>query len=112
MTKSSIFQQRLVAARKLRDLNQEKLANRAGLQPAAVSHFETGVRKPSFDNLKKLAQALEVTTDYLLGKADDPEGFGDVNMAYRDELKGLTEEQRKITMSFIKILKSQHGKKG
>lgn len=53
-----------------------KLAEITGLQPSAVSHFETGNRSPSFDNLRRLADALEVTTDYLLGRVDDPGASG------------------------------------
>ena len=30
------------------------LAKKAGLQPTAISHFETGTRSPSFDNLQTL----------------------------------------------------------
>jgi len=107
MPETSIFQKRLVAARKLRDLNQEALAKRAKLQPAAISHFETGSRKPSFDNLRKLASALEVTTDYLLGRSESPEGMGDVNIAFRDELNGLTSDQRDMALSFIQMLKQK-----
>jgi transcriptional regulator with XRE-family HTH domain len=37
-----------------------------------ISHFETGVRgSASADNLVKLANALEVSIDYLLGRTDD-----------------------------------------
>jgi transcriptional regulator with XRE-family HTH domain len=37
-----------------------------------ISHFETGVRaNASADNLVKLANALEVSIDYLLGRTDD-----------------------------------------
>ena len=66
------FSDRLRAARELRNLSQSELAQRADLQPSAVSHFETGRRSPSFDNLKRLANALHVTTDYLLGRVDEP----------------------------------------
>ena len=45
-----------------------ELAERTGFHPSAVPHFETGQRAPSFDNLKRLADALDVTTDYLLGR--------------------------------------------
>lgn len=78
MTKSSrapeTFGDRLKKARDLRSMSQGELAERARMQPAAISHFETGARKPSFDNLRRLAEALQVTSDYLLGRADDPEG--------------------------------------
>ena len=73
---SSKFPDRLRAARQLRNLSQSDLATKADLQPSAVSHFETGRRAPSFDNLKALSEALQVTTDYLLGRVDEPGMLG------------------------------------
>jgi len=68
---SDTFPARLRDARELRGLNQGELADKAGMQASAISHFETGGRKPSFDNLRRLADALDVTTDYLLGRAKE-----------------------------------------
>ncbi len=65
------FPSRLRTARERRKLSQVELAQRTGLQPSAVSHFEAGRRAPSFDNLKRLANALDVTTDYLLGRTEE-----------------------------------------
>lgn len=65
---SQIFAKRLKEAREAKGLSQAKLAELAGFQPSAISHFETGGRSPSFDNLKRLADALEVSTDWLLGR--------------------------------------------
>jgi len=48
--------------------SQAQLARYAGLEPSAISHFETGRRTPSIANLIKLADALTVTTDTLLGR--------------------------------------------
>ena len=62
------FSKRLKKVREEKGLSQAELAKVAGFQPAAISHFETGQRKPSFDNLKKLADALAVSIDYLLGR--------------------------------------------
>ena len=64
------FAGRLRAARELKGLSQAELAAKARLQPSAVSHFETGRRAPSFENLRGLADALDVSTDYLLGRQD------------------------------------------
>lgn len=108
MPNDNIFSQRLTYARRsLRDLSQEELANKSGMKPAAISHFETGARKPSFDNLRKLAEVLDVTTDFLTGRSDDPEGFKDVNMAFRDGLKGLSSDQRKMVNDFAEMLRKQ-----
>ena len=100
---SDIFPQRLREARELRDLNQEGLARLAKLQPSAVSHFETGARKPSFDNLKRLADALDVTTDYLLGRVDDPTGLAGADRMHRhvSKLKG---SDRKFAEDVIEML--------
>ncbi len=100
---SNLFPQRLRAARELRELNQGQLAHRTRLQASAVSHFETGARKPSFDNLKRLADALNVTTDYLLGRVDDPAGLTGADRIHRHlgQLKG---SDRKTAEDMIEML--------
>src|SRR6266436_6441184 len=70
MTESSVpldFADRLRTTRENRELSQSELASEAGMQPSAISHFEAGRRKPSFDNVRSLAKALKVSADYLLG---------------------------------------------
>jgi transcriptional regulator with XRE-family HTH domain len=47
-------------------LSQTELAKRAGLQPPAISQYESGLRSPSYEALIKLSSALNVTTDYLI----------------------------------------------
>jgi transcriptional regulator with XRE-family HTH domain len=49
-------------------MSQYQLARIAGLSESWISHFETGKRKPSVGNLIKLADALGVSADYLLGR--------------------------------------------
>jgi len=68
---SEQFNERLRRAREAKKLSQLDLANKTGLQPAAISHFETGQRSPSFENLRKLADALSLSIDYLLGRIDE-----------------------------------------
>jgi transcriptional regulator with XRE-family HTH domain len=102
-TSPDIFSQRLRAGRELRELNQAELARRAGLQASAVSHFETGARKPSFDNLKRLADALDVTTDYLLGRVDDPGGLAGADRIHR-HLGQLKDSDRDFAEEMIEML--------
>jgi transcriptional regulator with XRE-family HTH domain len=99
-----MFPARLKAAREKRQLNQEQLAERSKLQASAISHFETAKRKPSFDNLKRLADALGVSTDYLLGRTDELEGHvtpGDP--LYRD-FQNLNKENRDFASRIIRQL--------
>lgn len=67
-----IFAARLRAARELRGLNQRELGARVGIAATSIAHFEAGRRRPSMDNLRRLANALEVTADFLLGSAEQP----------------------------------------
>ena len=62
------FRKRLVKLRGLRDITQVELAQRAGMQPAAISQFESGTRTPAFDSLIKMADAMNITVDYLIGR--------------------------------------------
>jgi transcriptional regulator with XRE-family HTH domain len=66
------FSTRLRFARQLRGLSQASLGKVSELQPSAISHFETGIRAPSFDNLKRLADALNISSDYLIGRTAEP----------------------------------------
>ena len=66
-----LFVRRLVEAREALRWTQDDLARVAGLQCTAISHFETGGRTPSLPNFVKLAKALRVSSDWLLGLSDD-----------------------------------------
>lgn len=107
---SEIFRERLREARKLRGYNQEELATKAGMPASSVAHFEGGTRKPSFESLRRLANALEITTDYLLGRADDPEMAQAGDPLYRDVAK-LTGNDREIAKDFLKMLAERSARK-
>lgn len=98
-----LFAARLKAARELREMSQGDLAEKSKLPPSSVSHFEANKRKPSFDNLKKIAGALHVTTDYLLGRTDNPEPPAEADVLFRDAQK-LSDKDRELAMDFIKML--------
>ena len=98
------FQQRLRTARESRGLSQIELAKRAGLQASAVSHFETGTRKPSFDNLRRLADALRATTDYLLGRTNDMEGLTVSADKFHRHYIGLSAEYQEVADDFVEVL--------
>lgn len=97
------FAGRLRAGRERAGLSQAELAEKAGFQPSAISHFETGRRAPSFDNLRALADALSVSTDYLAGRgAPTPAGPAAEQM-FRDFSKLTAADQEKLA-EFAKLL--------
>lgn len=61
-----MFCKKLRETRMKRNLTQQRLADSVGLALRSYQCYEQGVREPSLDMLVKLADALEVPTDYLL----------------------------------------------
>ncbi len=94
-------------------ITQTELAKSAKLTPAAISQFESGARKPSFDALSKLAMALKVTTDYLLGMKKT--GYEDiladpkVSVMFRG-LMEFPEKDKQTMLEFYEFLKSKSAK--
>lgn len=73
------------------------------MPPSSIAHFESGSRKPSFETLRRLANALEVTTDFLLGRVDDPSLAEAGDPLFRDIGK-LTGHDRELAKDFLKML--------
>jgi transcriptional regulator with XRE-family HTH domain len=107
---SDIFQERLKKAREIRRLNQSDLAIKAGMPASSIAHFEAGSRKPSFDSLRRIANALEMTTDYLLGRAEEPELAQAGDPLFRDIGK-LSDNDREIAKDFLEMLAQRNAKK-
>jgi len=60
----------ILIARRKKGLTQEELASEVGTSKQAISYYETGKRIPSSIMLKKLAEKLDVTADYLLKEVE------------------------------------------
>ena len=71
--------------------SQLQLADKLGLSKQTISQYERGVRKPDQDNLIALCDIFNVSSDYLLGKADVTMRFLD-----REQLHKLNSESVRI----------------
>ena len=97
------FGERLTKAREKRELTQADLAKKAGLQVAAIGHFERARRKPSFANVRALAKALNVSSDYLLGRTENMAG---ATTAFRGE-EDLTDADREHIQLMINLMRER-----
>lgn len=61
----ALFGQRVRMLRKVRELSQEAFADLAGLDRSYVGGAERGERNVSLVNIKKLADALEISVEKL-----------------------------------------------
>lgn len=65
-----MFKERLKALRKEAGLTQKDMARNFGTSQPSYQQWESGKRTPNSDNLEKLANFFNVSTDYLIGLSD------------------------------------------
>ena len=64
------FGQKLAFCRKEQRLSQAEIEKRPGVNGDIVGKYERDEMKPSIDTAKKLADAMEVSLDHLVGDAE------------------------------------------
>ncbi|MBK8152557.1 MAG: helix-turn-helix transcriptional regulator [Saprospiraceae bacterium] len=68
--KSSTFGKRLSEVRKTKKLSQDELAKMLDVHGAVIGRYERDEVKPSIEVAASIADALEVSLDYLVGNTD------------------------------------------
>jgi transcriptional regulator with XRE-family HTH domain len=63
---------RLRKAREDANLTQEELAEKIGMGVLQINRYENEKNDPTADVLGRIATALNVSADYLIGLTDDP----------------------------------------
>lgn len=86
---------RITERRKKLGMTQEMLAEKGDLTPQFVSYAESGKRAMRPENVIKLANALEVSADYLL--------TGDI---VDKDLLILSDKMRKLSPEMLRIVES------
>lgn len=66
------FAERLKEARKSCGLKQSDVAEHLGILVRSYQYYEGGKRRPDYETLVTLADYFDVTTDYLLGRTENP----------------------------------------
>jgi transcriptional regulator with XRE-family HTH domain len=105
---------RLRLLRTERKLTQEELGKVLGVGKTTISQYESEVRKPDADMLKRIAQFFDVSVDYLLGLTEEKRPVKlETLAAHRtdDPLKELPEEARRSLEEFKEYILRKYGKK-
>jgi transcriptional regulator with XRE-family HTH domain len=65
---------RILRRRRELNLTQAAVAEKTGLKQFHISRIESGdIKDAKGDTLRRLAEALDCSTDYLVGLTDDPQ---------------------------------------
>ena len=89
---------RIRQARKMRELSADALSERVGIAIQTLRHIENGDNKTRLQTLINIADTLNVSMDYLLGRVPSPDE------TITTEIKntyGLTDHQEKMLRMMV-----------
>ena len=99
---------RIRAVRKERNMTVRKLADLVGITEESMMHIECGARRPSYQTIYNIAEALDASLDFISGRVDKPEEFVSTPLI---EEEGLSEEQvgvlKELTKALIPVIKKK-----
>ena len=91
------FSERLKNLRKQAHLTQVDVAEKLGISQQAYASWERGVKKPTQENLVKIAQILNVSIDYLVGNSEEKsDELDNIELLFCMNSKGLTDEEKEV----------------
>ena len=102
-------------------LSQRELARSLKLSPSTVAMYETGQRTPDAETIMILADFFNTTTDFLLGRTDNPQPFTGSSLPpfpekirlFYDSIHNLSDESLKFLekqAEYLKQLEQEIGK--
>lgn len=96
--------------RRALNMTMKELASIVGVTEAAISHYETGRREPDPDMLIRIATALNVSVDFLIGREEETndadnqsalDQLGPNKRYIAENLPKLNEDQAKIFRALL-----------
>jgi len=104
--------------RRKNHMTQEKLSDLLGVGRSTVSMWEIDASEPDGEMVRSIAEIFNITTDYLLGRTDDPSPlsanradqeddditFDDFTYAMSDESGELTEAEKEMLLDMARKL--------
>lgn len=84
--------------------DSNELKDFLGCSIQAINQYKLGISRPSLENLCKIADFYNVSTDYLLGRTEIKTSDTDLKSAC--EFFGLTEESAKMVLAYKNVFKT------
>lgn len=96
------FARRLKTQRRLRELKQRQVSERSGSQKEMISKWECGAGI-SHTNLYGIANALEVSCDYLIGRITEPTSIGPLTATIHANLQTMDAQLLRVITTYLDI---------
>lgn len=100
--------QRIKKVRKQKGLSQTELGERIGVSQQVITNYERNIREPDIETLLKIAGALDVSLEMLIGeKPLKPENSTSRALQKRfEQVKKLSPDKQKAFITFVDALSS------
>ena len=95
------FSQKVRDARTLLKLNQEELGKLIGVSARAIVAYETTDTRPRASTLRKLAETLKVSVDYLTNDEIDDPLYGIEKQPFVEEARNLYGDKAAREIDFL-----------
>lgn len=92
---------RIKELRKAQQLTQQQLADKVGITYIQIGRYETGKSNASADVLKKIATALDTTTDFLMSGGNAEQLSDRVLLQQFKEVEKMDHEDKHLIKTFI-----------
>ncbi|MCM3488828.1 helix-turn-helix transcriptional regulator [Alkalihalophilus marmarensis] len=87
---------------------QQYVADKLGVARSTYTAYERGTKQPSLETLKKIADLLDTTTDFLLGRDNTSPNTSNISYAAKDGASSRTkEDDEEMTEKFRQFLEWQ-----
>ena len=95
--------ERIRIVRQQKNISQTKLAKITGINIKSLSRYELGASNPPANAIKSIADALEISTDYLLSDKDVK--IKDKNLFKKFELiQNMNGKTKEIVTTFLDLI--------
>lgn len=95
---------RFRALRQQRGFTHEEMAERLAVHARQINRYESGSSHPHTDVVARMAEVLNVSTDYLLGIVDDPTPYIRIDNLTPQEKNVLSAMRRGDVVAAVKAL--------
>lgn len=103
-----MFTDKFIETLQFRGVTAYQVAKETGISQGLMNHYKNGVRLPTIQNLVKIADYLEVSVDYLLGRTNNPTVAENIDTEQlNSDLIMLAQEYRILLNTFKDIPASE-----
>lgn len=91
---TNIIGNRIKGLLEQQQITQQELANKIGMSAVSISRYITGGRIPKSTVLQKIAYALDVSPDFILGKESVKKDYEEIKRRIERSVSSLSYEQK------------------